>query len=333
MTQHKVSLPGSERSRVATSRLVEPLKDDETLSVNLVIRYPIGAPPLPDLSYRGKQHRRHITRQEYAKTYSASPSDINLVHDFVTQHGMTVTETNSATRNVTIKGTVGQFKDAFEIQLNGYESPLPPRRRPRTTTYDQAPQSHIHRGFDGQVRLPETLSGIIIAVVGLDNRSRTGSNDGDSPGAKPLTVPQVSQLYNFPPSQTGTIGAASGQTIGIMAPSRPSTLGSLSFQTGYTQDDINMFFEENLSLKTGIVPVPVNLTVDGTLYENPNEGEGQEITGDICTAAAVALGATINVYFTADTELGWQICLNRILQPPAGALENPPTVVSTSFLF
>jgi len=36
-------------------------------------------------------------------------------------------ETNSATRNVTIKGPVGQFKDALEIQLNRYESPLPPR--------------------------------------------------------------------------------------------------------------------------------------------------------------------------------------------------------------
>src|ERR1019366_6310054 len=54
-----------------------------------------------------------------------------------------------------------------------------------------------------------------------------------------------------------------------------------------------------------------------------------EITQDISTSATVAQGATVNVYFTQNSEQGWVAFLNRVLQPQG---ENPPTVLSCSWV-
>lgn len=224
----RVGLVGSGRTRASSSRLIEALADDEIVFVDLVLRLPLGASPLPDLSYRGNlasSRRSFLTREEYADTYSAAAADLNTVSDFVTEHGLTITETNSATRNVSVKGTARKFNTAFGIELHRYESPLPPRKvRPRLSS-EEAPATHVHRGFDGLVNLPAALSGVIVAVIGLDNRSRGGPcGDGNPPGADAITVSQALSLYNFP--QTG----AEGEIIGILA------FG------GYAKSDLQEYF-------------------------------------------------------------------------------------------
>jgi kumamolisin len=319
----KISIPGSERKRASSSRLIEPLKDDETLSINLVLRFPLGAPPLPDLSYRGKlplHKRRFLSRLGYSETYGAAATDLAAVLDFVKSHSLTATECILTTRNITVEGTAGQFNMAFGIQLNRYESPL--LRRRAKTDDKPSPETHIHRDYDGPIYLPSELTRIIIAVVGLDDRSRGGSAGGnDPPNAMPLTVPQLMgpTLYNFPASK------ATGQTIGIIAPQNPKVLG----MTGFTQEDLDEYFD-GLGLPY-VIPMQVELEVDGVTYTNYTEGAGLEITADICIAASAGQGATINVYWTVDNELGWQTLLNRVLQPPTDAAENPPTVLTTSF--
>ncbi|PMD30213.1 protease propeptide/inhibitor [Hyaloscypha variabilis F] len=317
-----VSLVGSGRTRASSSRLIEAFPDNEIVSVNLVLRLPLGAPPLPDLSYRGNlasSRRSFLTREEYAETYSATAADLKTVSDFVTGHGLEITETNAATRNVSVKGTARQFNTAFGIELNRYESPLPPRRVcPHLSSHPgdgdgdgEAPATHIHRGFDGLVNLPAALSGVVIAVIGLDNRSRGGPcGDGNPPGADAITVSQALSLYNFPQTE------AEGEIIGIIA------FG------GYDPSDLQQYFGANNV--PAITDVP--LEVDGAVYSNPGTGIGYEITADVCIAGAAAPGAAINTYWTVASELGWQTFLNRVLRPPIGAIEQPPTVVSLSFV-
>jgi hypothetical protein len=53
------------------------------------------------------------------------------------------------------------------------------------------------------------LADINVGVFGLDNRRITKHNCGNLFSTTPLSVPQVTQLYDFPTN------SAAGQTIGI----------------------------------------------------------------------------------------------------------------------
>ena len=231
---------------------------------------------------------------------------------------------------------------AFGIALTYYEAPLPasaPRTRPSIAAPGVA-GTHTHHGYDGAVHLPPQLVGVVLAVVGLDNRSIgvPGGGAGDPSGATSLSVPSVAKLYNFP--NTG----APDQTIGVLALETSPGKGA-----SYLADDINSRYFPGLSdssYQTAPASInDINLKVGTNTYSNsPATVQGitsstnlnsfpysfiLELTQDISTSATIAQGATVNVYFTESSEQGWVTFLNRVLQPPQG--ENQPTVVTCSF--
>jgi hypothetical protein len=220
---------------------------------------------------------------------------------------------------------------AFGVQLNRYESPLPPSLS-RPGNLDGTPNgsatngpTHVHRGYDGAINLPAELAEIVNAVIGLDNRRRgapatTGS--GEPSGADPVTILDMVSHYNFP-----TTGAA-GQTIGIFAPQSTPTQDS-----NYSPGDISLYFN-TLGNGQTLKPVDVDLEVDGQLFQNsaPADVDSGETIVDICVSATAAPGATINVYFTELSEHGWLAFLNRVLLPPVNAPETPATVISISWI-
>jgi Pro-kumamolisin, activation domain len=332
-----VQFKGSERPRVAESKLIGALKPEEIVSVTLLVRPRPGSPPLPEFSDWQKTppgERKFLSVEEYTATYGASEADLKAVVVFIESYGLTVVESHSGRRNVIARGTASQMNEAFGIQLNNYESPLPTRTR-RTArtkgtrvTAKTPPATQIHRGFDGPVQLPVEISGLITAVVGLDKR-RIGAfgGTGDPPNALPQPVPNLAQLYNFP--NTG----AADQTIGV-----------LSGGGSYLSSDIkNHYFP---SLPAGYQTPPNLVDVDLTYIEsgssatfsnNPGEissgnaGDGDyELTQDICTSSTIAQGATVNVYFMDDSEPGWVAFLNQLLVP---GTETQPSVVTSSWFF
>jgi hypothetical protein len=142
-------------------------------------------------------------------------------------------------------------------------------------------------------------------------------------------------LYNF--TNTG----ASDQTIGVHAPS----------PAAYLRNDITGLYFPGLS-NASYQNAPsawndVPLTISGTQYTN-NTASVQaitsstpiatlnvlpdsfilELTQDISTSATIAQKATVNVYFTQDSEQGWVAFLSRVLQPQG---EPQPTVLTSSF--
>jgi subtilase family serine protease len=285
-----------------------------------------------------------LSREEYARTHGADQADIDKVHAFAATHGLTVTESHAGRRAITLEGTAVQFEVAFGVTLNHYEGPLPtggrrPGSTPREASEVPAPAPALVRhGYDGPVYLPNDLAGIVLAVVGLDDRSRSipcggpAAAGNDPPGASALSVPNLAQRYNFPSPNPG----AGDQTIGVIAPSGAAYLAS----------DIRNVYIPSLPSAYQTVPTihDVTLTVSGTLYQNsPSTVQGitasnfgsaayggvLELTQDISTAATNAQGATINVYFTADSEQGWLVFLNRVLLPET--TENGPTVVTCSW--
>ncbi len=333
-------LAGSERPRPAGSRLLQPLDDAARVHITLLIRSRPGAPPMPDLEHwqRTPLNERHfVTPGEFAGTWGAADADLDAVATFVEAHGMRVLERHAGRRSVSIQGTAAQMHAAFGVRLNSYESPLPALSR----RGDASPRpTHVHHGYDGFVHLPPALSGIVTAVVGLDNRSiSVPAGSGDPPGASLVSVPTVAALYNFPHS------GAANEVVGIIA--QQTTTSTTTYKSGYNVQDINTYIGSlPATYNTTPTVVEVPLTVGTTTFANDlalvasvpaglgkyadTYGYVLEVTQDISTIAAVAQGATINVYFTEDTEQGWLVFFGRILQPGA---EQQPSVVSVSFTF
>ena len=185
-----------------------------------------------------------------------------------------------------------------------------------------------YRIREGGIHIPANLTGVITAVLGLDNRPQakphfryrddTGGIVSRAIGAlgfaKPhasnggFTPVQVGQLYQFPPK-----ASAKGQTIGIIE------LGG-----GYRAADITAYF------KTLGIPAPsvTAVSVDGgkNSPSNANSDDG-EVMLDIEVAAAVAPGAKIVVYFAPNTDQGFIDAVGSAVHDTV----NKPSVISISW--
>ena len=306
-----VPIPGSKRERPAGCKHIEHLGADEHVSVTLLIRSPPDSPPVPDLNYwqntpLSEQH--FLSSNEYVKTYGASQSDLDLVLAFVEKHGMTVVDLNAGRRSVTIRGSAKQIEEAFGVKLERYESPVPRRR-----TKPNEKKMHVHHGYDGPVYLPQDLSGIVTAVVGLDNRRIAGApapGSGDPPASTSLLAPALAGHYNFPNA------GASDQVIGIIA-----------FEpTGYLESDFSSHYFPSMPPGYRTLPQINSVSVLGATN---TPALTNETCVDISVSGAIAQGATINVYFAPWSEAGWVEFLNRVLVP---GTEEQPTVLSISWI-
>src|SRR5208337_4960499 len=160
----------------------------------------------------------------------------------------------------------------------------------------------------GTITLPQELSSMVLAVLGLDNRPtakphfRKRSATGTT-GA--FTPPQLAQLYNFP---TGVNGA--GQTIAIIE------LGG-----GYKTTDLRTYFNQ-LGIKA---PKVSAVSVDGGHNKPGGDADG-EVMLDIEVAGAVAPGASIVVYFAPNTDQGF----HDAIAAAAHDTQRHPSIISIS---
>jgi hypothetical protein len=347
----RLPLAGSARPRPHHHRHLGPADPSARIGVGLIVRRRPGAEPPPSIdAHEGVPlaRRPRLTPAEFAEQHGASPEEMRHVEGFARSHGLTVVSSHAGQRLVMVEGAVPEIEAAFGVTLNRYESPLPQapdRARPadgadkkpsrqKTATARRQQEMHVHHGFDGQVLLPKDVHELVVAVIGLDDRA-TGvpSGSGDPPGAATVSVPQAAGLYNFP--NTG----AADQTIGIIAPQTATGVGA-----NFLPGDITAYFAGlPVGFRTAPTVNPVNLQVGSTTFSNNTaavtaitaanlgstaNGSILEITQDICTSCTIAQGATVNVYFTQNSELGWVAFLSRVLQPQG---ENQPTIVSASW--
>jgi kumamolisin len=193
-----------------------------------------------------------------------------------------------------------QFNKAFGVELGRYEDLVRQSRGgpPRMETY---------RGRDGVIHIPKDLRGIVLGVFGLDNRRITKRAAADPPNTNPITVPEVTKLYNFPPN------FAAGQTIAILS------------EDGYALTDLTQY---NTTLPpTFSVPNPTDITVRGP--GNLGFDPFGETTQDISIAGTAARSASMAVYFTTFDQVGWVDLLLRVVHPNPG--DPQCSVLSTSF--
>jgi kumamolisin len=93
------------------------------------------APPMP--------------RDEADQALSADPADLRRITDFAAGYGLSVVEIERGRRTVRVAGTVAQMESAFGVKLR----------------WDGK-----HLFYKGALTTPASLAGIVVAVLGLDQR-------------------------------------------------------------------------------------------------------------------------------------------------------------------
>jgi kumamolisin len=276
---------------------------NETITVTAVLR---RRAEVPEHLIMGPET---LSPAELREQYGADPADVALATQALGRFGLTVAEAHRGSRRLKVTGTVGQLSEAFGTTLSLVASPRP-----------DGSGTVTHRYRSGSLAVPAELTGIVTAVLGLDDRpvarphfriARTAVPETAVPetavpetavpetavpetavpeGKKrdatpqPLTAVQVAGFYNFPPNTDGT-----GQIIAIIE------LGG-----GYTQDDLDTYFS-GLGLAT---PSVTAVGVDGA-SNSPGDPADGEVELDIQVAGGVAPGATQIVYFAPNTDQGF----------------------------
>jgi kumamolisin len=278
-----VQLPGSERAPLAAATPAGPLDTSERAELTLVVRrraeLPAGIVEGPTV----------LTSEQLAGQYGADPADVDLVRRTLTGLGLEITAVHPASRRITVAGTLGQLSTVFGAELRLVSSP--------------APKGHgvvTHRYREGPLFVPAPLEGVVLAVLGLDDRpqARPHFRARDAAAARGHTYPpnQVADVYQFPAGTAGT-----GQTIAVIE------LGG-----GYSDSDLDAYFG-GLGIA---VPSITAASVDGGSNDpgsDPN-GADVEVALDIDVIGAAAPGAAQVVYFAPNSDSGFVDAISQAAQ-------------------
>ncbi len=266
-----VPLPGSGRQPAAGAQPAGPADLTARIELTLVTRRVASLPGTPVL----------LSREELRDSYGGSPADHDLVGEVLTgmDPAIEITSSDPGSRRMTVAGPAGVLAAVFGAELSLVTSPGP----------DGAPVTHRHR--IGTLRLPAALEGIVIAVLGLDDRPQAVPHVrfAAAKAAAPVsyTPPQVADIYQFP---AGTTGA--GQTVGVIE------LGG-----GFADSDLDTYFS-GLGITT---PSVTAVSVDGAsnVPGKAPQGADSEVLLDIEVLGSVAPGAVQLVYFAPNTDQGF----------------------------
>jgi kumamolisin len=282
-----VPLSGSERSELpGATPAPAPLDESQQITVTVMLRRRAA---VPSALIEGPET---VSNTQLREQYGAAEADVQLVTQVLGEFGLTVTEAHLASRRLTVSGTIAAMQSAFGTTLTAVTSPHPDG------------SGHVtHRYRTGSLSVPAQLSGIITAVLGLDDRPQArphfrrapaagaraaadpedGTADAAAKGG-PLTAPQVASFYQFPAGTDGT-----GQTVAIIE------LGG-----GYTQADLTTYFSG-----LGLSVPPVTAVGVGGASNSPGGDADGEVELDIQVVGAVAPGAAQLVYFADNTDQGF----------------------------
>jgi kumamolisin len=290
MADERAVLPGSTRAPAAASRVVGTPDPDATADLTLVLRRRAELPgglPAP------------MSREEFAATHGADPADVALVRDTLTAAGVDVTSVDPASRRVQARGDLGTLQRLFGTSLELVESPDPVAGRPVT-----------HRQRTGELVVPQALTGVVVAVLGLDDR----------PQSRALFRPAAGPTMSFTPLQLGTVYRFPAGTTG-----RGRTLAILELGGGYTQADLDAYWAR-IGLATP--PTVTAVGVDGATNapEGTPDGADGEVLLDIEVAGALAPQADMVVYFAPNTDRGFLDALSTAIHA-----DPTPAAVSISW--
>jgi kumamolisin len=286
--EKRVDLPGSERTLPASCERMGDVDGSALLSVTVILRRKNNQPAVA----QGDIPR--LTREQFRQELGADPKDAMAVEEFAHHHHLSVAEVSLEKRRIVLRGTAGKLSKAFGTKLSEY--------RNETTR-------RVFRGRTGALSVPQELQGVVIAVLGLDDRQAAFAHFRVSravASAATFSPTSLATLYNFPQGVDGT-----GQTIGIVE------LGG-----GYTTTDLQNFFQ-GIGVTT---PSVTAVSVDGGTNSPGGAADG-EVELDIEVVGSIAPGAKIAVYFAPNTDQGFIDAITDAVHDTA----RKPSVISVSW--
>lgn len=295
MSDQVHELPGSVRHAVPGAQYVGAVDPDEQIELTLVLRRQ------HDLDESVVAAGR-LTSAELADRYGASAADIAVVQSAISAAGGEVLQVDQPSRRVRVRGTAAAWSVLFGADLSRVSSPDPTSGRM---------VEHRHR--TGALTVPATLAGIVVAVLGLDDRPQARAHlrfaaAAPAASATSYTPLQLANAYTMPSGTDGT-----GQTLAIIE------LGG-----GFGAADLSTYFG-GLNIAT---PSVTAVGVDGAKNvpdQDPNGADG-EVLLDIEVAGAIAPKASILVYFAPNTDAGFLDAIST-----AAHASPTPTAMSISW--
>jgi kumamolisin len=123
---------------------------ERTIDVTILLRHPAASGAMAEDLLAGRSAGG--TRAEIEGRLSADPRDLEAVSTFAARNGLRVTESNAVKRAVHVQGTARQMEAAFGVTL---------QERP-------GPDGRPLPSYSGKVTLPQDISDIVTAVLGLN---------------------------------------------------------------------------------------------------------------------------------------------------------------------
>jgi len=146
MTGARAEIPGSAPLHSGDTQK-SALASNQLLTATILLRRSPGSPDIGEQLLSGDFEP--ISRDAAAAQLAADPQDIEAVESFARQYGLTVTSVNPASRTIKVEGMAVDFDRAFGIHLGSFGN---------------------YVSYSGPITVPESLAGVVVAVLGLDNR-------------------------------------------------------------------------------------------------------------------------------------------------------------------
>ena len=234
---------------VAKSTFLSPA--DPAQEINVVLSLPLGdataaaefvqhvAKPTDPL------YRHYLTPQEFATRFGANAADYTALKEWANRNGLTVSRESVARTTLTVRGTVAQFQNLFNTQLNNYRSP--------------DGDEFYFAGI--KPAIPSAIASKVTAVIGLNEsvryahhakihkvfgenpsttRSQTDAGTGTGPGGS-YRAQDLRLAYYIP-----SFGGGAPQTVAVFE------------QGGFLLSDVQAYIKENNLPNTPIGTVSVD---------------------------------------------------------------------------
>lgn len=151
MENDRVEIPGSELPAIPNAQPLASVSESQQVTVTVLLRRdPHGRTPSADDLLSGKYQVSSQSEKEARAALAAAPQDLEAVRSFATECGLTVLSADAQSRRVRLEGSVTAIEKAFGVRLQ------------------ETPEHHLM--YSGAISVPRNLGGIIVSVLGLDQR-------------------------------------------------------------------------------------------------------------------------------------------------------------------
>ena len=147
MNNQRSVIEGSYPIHPATAGKAHSLPEKQSLRATIFLRPKTRAEEISEQLLSGTF--KTLSREEAAEHLGADAQDIADVTVFITQYGLQIVAEDRAARTLQVTGSAGQFNDAFCIELESFGG---------------------YHSYQGPLTVPKSLTGVIVAVLGLDDR-------------------------------------------------------------------------------------------------------------------------------------------------------------------